>query len=177
MTGDLLNDEIIFLTHDTFFRSSETANPPSPPLSHPLHGFSVWFLCGFYHCSRYATIKKINVIPSLQSILFSYSWTVMWWYEIAKCSAQTLSPQTCKVVLIFVSVPCMSFNLCIFTHVIWDLLFFLPFFFELIFLSPFLFPPSSICRWNGHCLMFRQGAFRVDKPSRMLGLHLQHILL
>lgn len=134
MTDDLLNNEIIFLTHDTFFPSSETDNPPSPPLSHPLHGFSVWFLCGFYCCSRFATIKKINVIPSLQSTLFSYSWTVMWWYEI-KCSAQILSPQTCKVVLIFLSVPCMSFNLYIL-----PMLREICYFFCLSFLNSFFFP-------------------------------------
>lgn len=66
LTDDPLNNEIIFLTHNTCFPSPETDNAPSSPaLSHPLHGFGILFLRGFYS-SRFAMISKINVILSLQ---------------------------------------------------------------------------------------------------------------
>lgn len=38
------------------------------------------------------------------------------------------------------------------------------------------FAPSSTCRWNGHCLMSRQGPSRADKPSKMPALHHRHTL-
>lgn len=109
---DPLNTEIIFLTTDRCFLSPETDNLPSPSLYHLLCGCDILPLGGF---SRFAMINKIIVVLSLQSAIFSYSWTVIWWDGTVRCFF--LFPQTCKVVLIFVSAPCIRFNLYLFAHV------------------------------------------------------------
>lgn len=98
LTDDPFCNEIIVLIHDVLSLSWHWY--PPFPLSHPLHGYVILFLPGFYSTSRFAMISKIHLKLSLRSFLFYYSWTVIQWYEIVS-SAQILSSQTCKVVLIF----------------------------------------------------------------------------
>lgn len=78
---DPLNTEIIFLTTNRCFLSPETDNLPSPSLYH-LCGCDILLLGDF---SWFSMINKINVILSLQSDVFSYSWAVIWWYGIVRC--------------------------------------------------------------------------------------------